>query len=269
MNDEPNSLNERPRHEATEPDATFSSELEPLAQRLRADAALWQSRLPDPSRAAERIQAIPLTTPRDRDERRYRMSTQIGVPPEHGQRPQRPDGRPAHLGPRRGLLAAFAAVLIVGFFAVVLVQLVQRNGKSTGPIGHPTQTQPLPTQTQPAAPTATSTATATATPTGTWTTIQGFTASGNYQTASFQVTSPWRLVWQCNRSMGNPGPYPLQVDVLPSSGSGGALGVIDAVCQAGNTSGTSAEHTTPTGLVYLRVRSAADGEWDLRVQVLR
>jgi hypothetical protein len=61
----------------------------------------------------------------------------------------------------------------------------------------------------------------------------------------------------------------VKVTVLPSAGPGGANEVINAVCEAGNTSGTSAEETTPTGLVYLKVSSAADGEWDVRVQVLR
>ena len=125
----------------------------------------------------------------------------------------------------------------------------------------------------PVAPTSTVTVTVTAAPTQTpaqaWTTIQAFTAGGNYRSASFQVTSPWRLVWQCNLSMGNPGPYPLQVDVLPSAGPGGASGVINTVCKTGNTSGTTAQQSTPTGLVYLRVSSAAGGEWDVRVQVLR
>jgi hypothetical protein len=59
------------------------------------------------------------------------------------------------------------------------------------------------------------------------------------------------------------------VDVLPNAGSGGNLGVINTVCTTGSTSGTSAEQTTPTGSVYLQVSSAADGEWDVRVQVLR
>lgn len=127
--------------------------------------------------------------------------------------------------------------------------------------------------TPPVAPTVTVTAAPTQTPTQTpaqtWTTIQAFTAGGNYTSARFQVTSPWRLVWQCNLSMGNPGPYPLQVAVLPSAGPGGTSGVINTVCKTGNTSGTTAEQSIPTGLVYLRVSSAAGGEWDVRVQVLR
>lgn len=266
---EPNSRYGGHGHQPMEPDATLPPELDALAQRLNADGAVWQSRLPDPSRVAERIRAIPLTTPRTLDERGSLMTTQVSPPPEHGQRTRRPDGRPPRLGPQRGLLAALAAVLIVGFFAVVLVQLVHQRGTSTSPIGQPTQTQTQPTPTL--APTAIPTASPTPSPTpaGTWTTVQGFTGSGNYKTASFQVTSPWRLVWQCNLSMGNPGPYPLQVAVSPSAGSGGTTGVIDTTCKTGNTRGTSAEQTAPTGLVYLSVTSAADGEWDLRVQVLR
>ena len=271
MMDEPNSRYGRQGHEgheATESDAALPPELEALAQRLSADGASWQRRLADPTRAAERIRAIPLTTPRILDESRSQMSTQVSLPPESAHRTQQTGGWPPRLGPQRGLLAMLAAVLIVGLLAVVLVQFVQQRGTSTGPVGQPTQTQPLPTQTQPA-PTTTPTTTPTPAPTGTWTTIQAFTASGNYRSASFQVTSPWRLVWQCNLSMGNPGPYPLKVDVLPAAGSGGNIGVINTVCKAGNTRGTSAEQTTPSGLVYLKVSSAADGEWDVRVQVLR
>ena len=272
MMEEPNSHHGRQwheGHEAMEPDAGLPPELEALAQRLSADgaySAYWQRRLPDPSRVADHIRAIQLTTPRALDESRSQMSTHVSAPPDHGQRTQPTNGRPPRLGPSRGLLAALAAVLIVGFFAVVLVQVAQR-GSPTGLVGQPTQT-PLPTQTQ-QAPTVTPTVTPTAAPSGTWTSIQAFTGSGNYKSASFQVTSPWRLIWQCNLSMGNSGPYPLKVDVLPSAGSGGNVGVINTVCKTGNTRGTSAEQTMPTGLVYLNVSSAADGEWDVRVQVLR
>jgi hypothetical protein len=103
----------------------------------------------------------------------------------------------------------------------------------------------------------------------TWTTIQSFVAGGNYKSASFQVTSPWRLLWQCNLSMSNLSSFPLKVDVLPNTGPGGALGVINTVCKDGNTSGTSAEESTPTGLGYLSVSSPATSEWDVMVQVLR
>ena len=175
---------------------------------------------------------------------------------------QRTDGQSPRLGPQRGLLTALAAVLVVGIGLLVLVLLLASCGVAGSP--------PV-AGTSPGAPTSTVTMTAapTQTPAQTWTTIQAFTAGGNYRSASFQVTSPWRLVWQCNLSMGNPGPYPLQVDVLPSAGPGGASGVINTVCKTGNTSGTTAEQSTPTGLVYLRVSSAATGEWDVRVQVLR
>lgn len=264
MMDEPNSRYRRDEHETAEPDTALPPELDALAQRLSADGTDWQRHLADPIRVADRIRAIPLTTPRILDESRSHMSTQVSLPPETGPRTQQAGGRPPRLGPQRGLLATLAAVLIVGLLAVVLVQFAQQHGTSTGPVGQPTQTQTLPTQTQPAP-----TATATPPPTGTWTAIQAFTGSGNYRSASFQVTSPWRLVWQCNLSMGNSGPYPLTVDVLPRSGSGANFGVINTVCKTGNTRGTSAEQSTPTGPVYLQISSAADGEWDVRVQVLR
>jgi len=229
--------------------------------------AYWQRRLPDPSRVADRIRAIPLTPPRTLAESGSRMSMHVTFPPllpEHGQRMQRTDGQPPRLGPQRGLLAALAAVHGVGIGLLVPVLLLASCGVAGSP--------PV-AGTPPGAPTSTVTVTVTAAPTQTpaqtWTTIQAFTAGGNYRSASFQVTSPWRLVWQCNLSMGNPGPYPLQVDVLPSAGPGGTSGVINTVCKTGNTSGTTAQQSTPTGLVYLSVSSAAGGEWDVRVQVLR
>jgi hypothetical protein len=194
------------------------------------------------------------------------MSTPVNLPPlpllppEYGQRTQRTDGQPPRRGPQRGLPAALAAVLGVGIGLLVPVLLLASCGVAGSPPGAPTSTVPV---------TVTETAAPTQTPAQTWTTIQAFTAGGNYTSASFQVTSPWRLVWQCNLSMGNPGPYPLQVAVLPSAGPGGAAGVINTICKTGNTSGTTAEQSTPTGLVYLRVSSAATGEWDVRVQVLR
>jgi hypothetical protein len=165
-------------------------------------------------------------------------------------------------GSRSGTRVRAGVVTLLG----LLVLGMSACGAGGSGAGSPTiSTTAVPvTPTQPAP-----TATPTTAPTGTWTTIQAFTGSGNYQSARFQVTSPWRLVWQCNLSMGNPGPYPLTVDVVPSAGSGSNVGVINTVCKTGNTSGTSAEQTTPTGLVYLNVSSTADGEWDVRVQVLR
>jgi hypothetical protein len=173
------------------------------------------------------------------------MSTQVNTPSGAPWRLPSTDNRPPRRGPGRGILAALAAVLVVALLAVVLVQLAARNGH----VG--VQPTPSPTQTQPQS----------------WTTIQAFTGSGTYTSPSFQLTSPWRVVWQCNVTMGNPGPYPLQVGVQSTTDSGGAAEVVNTSCETGNTSGTSAEATTPIGQVYLGVSSAADGEWDVRVQV--
>jgi hypothetical protein len=229
------------------PDEAFPPELQALAQRLSADGALWQSRLPDPAAVAERIRNIPTTFSRTLPERGFPMSTQVNRPPAIHWRPPTTGNRPPRRGPGRGILAGLAAVLVVALLAVLLVLLAAR-GASTGPIGQPTPT---------------------ATPPQVWTTIQAFTGSGTYTSPSFQVTSPWRLVWQCNVTTGNPGPYPLQVGLLSTADSGGASEVVNTNCETGNTSGTSAEATTPTGQVYLNVSSAADGEWDVRVQVPR
>jgi hypothetical protein len=266
MRDEPNS---RDGHTGPGPSAfddPFPPELQALAQRLSADGSLWLSQLPDPVAVAERIRAIPATYPRPTSESESTMSTEMHTPPERGAGTQQSNGRPPRTDPRRGLLAALAAAVIVALLAAVIVTLAQRG--ATGPIGQPTptQTQPgaTPTVTQPA-----STPTPTTPPTGAWTTIQGFTAGGSYTSPNFDVTNPWRISWQCNRNMGNPGPYTIHVTATPASGPSGPTPVLDVVCQAGNTSGASAEITTPTGSVYLTVTSPGDSEWDLRIQVLR
>lgn len=268
MNDEPNSHDGHIGPDSVAFDDLFPPELQALAQRLRTDGSLWLTQLPDPMAVAERIRAIPTAHPRPLSESEHTLSTEINVPLERGTRSQRTDGQPPRPGPRRGLLAVLAAALIVALLTVVFVTLAQRGGTTTGPIG-----QPTPTQTQPAATSATTqpapTATGTTPPTGTWTSIQSYTAGGNYTTSTFDVTSPWRIAWQCNRSMGNAGPYSIQVSASPASGPGGATQVLDVVCQAGNTSGTSAGITSPTGGVYLTVTSPGDSEWDLRIQVLR
>jgi hypothetical protein len=151
--------------------------------------------------------------------------------------------------------------LAVGIGLILTVLLLA----SCGGTGTTTTASSTPT----VAPTLTVTAAPTETPVQMWTTIEAITYGGNYKSASFQVTSPWRLVWQCNLSMGDPGPYPLVVAVLLSAGPGGNYGVLNTVCKTGNTRGTTAEQSSPTGLVYLSVSSSATGEWDVEVQVLR
>lgn len=269
MMDDPNSRHDQPEREAEALDRGLPPELVALARRLSTDSAAWQRRLPDASSVAERIRAIPATTPHSRNERGTSMPAPVILPQEHGHGAQTTPVRPPHPRLPRGLLAALAAALIVGLLALLFAL---QHGVFTTPAGHPTPLLSAPTWT-PIAPTATATSaptvTATTPPTGTWTAIQAYTGSGNYKSASFQVTSPWRVVWQCNRSMGNPGPYPLVVSVSPSGGSGSATQAIDTTCTAGNTSGTSAQETSPSGSVFLSISSAADGEWDVRVQVLR
>jgi hypothetical protein len=251
------------------PGEALPPDLDALGRRLLADGAAWQRALPDPVRVAERIRAIPLAAARDSDasdERASRMSTPVSLPPDPSHNTPRPDQRSPRPRRLRGLVAALAAALIVVLLAIVLAQLAGRHG--TTPANQPTQSPALPTPTQPVATTP-PTATSTPVPTGTWTTVQAFTGSGNYTSAPIQITSPWRLIWQCNLSMGNAGPYPLVVTVTPSSGSGGGQQAINTTCKTGNTQGTGAQYTSPTGSVRLNITSAADGEWDVRVQVLR
>jgi hypothetical protein len=250
------------------PGEALPPDLDALARRLLADGAAWQRALPDPVGVAERIRAIPLAAARDSHdshERASRMSTPASLPPDPSHNTPRPDQHSPRPRWLRGLVAALAAALIVVLLAIVLAQLAGRHG--TTPAGQPTPTTPATaTATQPV-PTATPSPSPI--PPGSWTTVQAFTGSGDYTSAPIQITSPWRLVWQCNLSMGNAGPYPLVVTVVPSSGSGGGQQALNTTCQTGNTHGTGAQYTSPTGSVRLNITSAADGEWDVRVQVVR
>jgi len=59
MIDEPNARNQHHQQEEPEAAPALLPEIDALAARLTADGAVWQSRLPDPARVAERIRAIP------------------------------------------------------------------------------------------------------------------------------------------------------------------------------------------------------------------
>jgi hypothetical protein len=166
MTDEPNSRN---HHEDLGAGAALPPELETLARRLSSDGALWQSRLPDAARVAERIRAIPGEVSQGATEGELPTPLDIRDRPGGGQR--RPRTGPRLAPPGRGgqLIGLVAAVLVVALLASVFVALANRSG--VGPIGQPTptQAQPAPTQPQPTqpAPTATAaTAAPTATPTG-------------------------------------------------------------------------------------------------------
>jgi hypothetical protein len=159
MINEPNSHNHHQQHEELETDTFLPLEFEALAARLAADGAVWQSRLPDAARVAERIRAIPHDSLhqslRTASEGGFAIVEEINSPPENSRRAPHPDdrrrARPSAWGRFLGLAAA---AVVVALLATVLVQLANHRG--TGPAA------PKPTsQTQPT----TTTVPATATPT--------------------------------------------------------------------------------------------------------
>jgi photosystem II stability/assembly factor-like uncharacterized protein len=157
MINEPNSHNNHQQHEELETDTLLPLEFEALAARLAADGAVWQSRLPDSARVAERIRTIPHQS--------LRTASALGFPiiedttslPEISYRAPHPDDRqrkpPSPWGRFLGLAAA---AIVVALLATVLVQLANQRGRTTGP------TAPKATaQTQPTATTVPATATPT------------------------------------------------------------------------------------------------------------
>jgi hypothetical protein len=147
MMDEPNARNGHGELEETQLSAPFSPETETLAMRLAADGAIWRNSVPDPTRVAERIRAIPLLSPQTTHEDSHettrkgdsRMSVGANRPsnedssftewaPEPG--PSRPWGR---------ILGLVAAAVVVALLATVLAQLAAQRGATTGPAALPTR----------------------------------------------------------------------------------------------------------------------------------
>lgn len=157
MNHELNSHNQHQQHEERETDTLLPLELEALAARLVADGALWQSRLPDAGRVAERIRAIPhesLLSASEEDLPRFADATSV---PESSRTVLRPNGRQRAPSSRWGrLLGLVAAAVVVALLAIVLVQLANQRGRAPGPAA-----SPAPTQTQPTATVVPATATPT------------------------------------------------------------------------------------------------------------
>lgn len=116
-------------------------------------------------------------------------------------------------------------------------------------------------------PSATNTPAPTPTPTHVpqWTVVQSFSGNGNKQTGTFNTPDDWRLVWTCDPSSDYFGSYNLIVDVDYSDGTPLDIGAINTICQQGNTSDYTEEHSG--GDVYLSVVSEA--AWTLQVQVLK
>jgi hypothetical protein len=133
MIDEPNAYNQHHRQEELAADSSLLPELETLARRLTADAAVWQSHLPDPARVAERIRAIPDDSQLTASQGDVFMFDNTGSPPER-RRPVLRSSRPASLIQRLGNLAAIAAVLaLVGTMALVFHAVRSTNGGGASP----------------------------------------------------------------------------------------------------------------------------------------
>jgi|GEM_PF-1198803 hypothetical protein len=166
MSDEPNFQNHHhQQHEGLDniggmqamPSPEFP-EFEALAARLTADGAVWQSRLPDPTRVAERIRAIPgesLAFPRRAAEGDFPMSIETNDTNTPGSprwlrtptsaNPPRP---PRSGKPRGRWLGLIAAVVVVALLALVL-GLLARGRTGGSPAAQSTQTSTT-QQTQPA-----------------------------------------------------------------------------------------------------------------------
>jgi len=175
--DEPNARNGRGEMERLDVDAALPPDVEALMARLTADGVAWRTVLPDPTRLAERIRAIPfhasqqtneepIETPREGD---HRMSVGANRPPHDD--PSFIDWlpEPGPPGPSRPWMRVWglvAAALVVALLAVVFAQLAFQRGGIAGPAAVPTATQPAP------APTVTSATTPLPTPTATGYVVQ-------------------------------------------------------------------------------------------------
>jgi len=186
MNDEPYSQNHAyepgPAREG-DPHATGGPPLAPdlaaLDRRLTSDGAHWQRRLPPAEPVAERIRAIPWTTPHapnlsdepPRSARGARHMTPYDDEPTERQQDVSPRGRRAGGAERRAtgrgrLLALVAAVVIVALLGAVLTALAQRSRQTSGQHA-PTPIVKRATATRTAQPSPTATPANTSV-TGTW-----------------------------------------------------------------------------------------------------
>src|SRR5258708_26654423 len=142
MIDEPNARNQHHQQEEEEEPETAPAllpEIDALAARLTADGAVWQSRLPDPARVAERIRAIPHDSLLAASEGDIPMFEGTDSAPEHRRPVLPPRSRPPSLLRRLGNLAAVAVVLaLVGTMALIFNAVRTPNGGTTLP--HPTST---------------------------------------------------------------------------------------------------------------------------------
>jgi len=78
------------------------------------------------------------------------------------------------------------------------------------------------------------------------------------------VPGDWKVLWSCTPSSFYGGQYNVQLIVYNSDGTPADL-AINAICQAGTTSGQTEEHKS--GQVYLDINS--EGAWTIQVQELK
>lgn len=134
MIDEPNARNQHHQQEEPEAAPALLPEIDALAARLTADGAVWQSRLPDPARVAERIRAIPHDSLLAASEGDIPMFEDTGSAPDHRRPVLPPRSRPPSLLRRLGSLAAVAVVLaLVGATALIFNAVRSPNGGTTLP----------------------------------------------------------------------------------------------------------------------------------------
>ena len=163
---DPNSLNHHNHHhhhdERNANDA-FPPEFDVLAERLTADGAAWQNRLPDTARVAARIGAIPNGAPPTVSVDDVTLPMGIGSPSNPDTDRDLPRAQPRRRASSSGwgrFLGLIAAAVVVALIATVFAQLASRGGQTTGPALHPapTHAQSQPT-TAPTLPATTATAT--------------------------------------------------------------------------------------------------------------
>lgn len=131
MMDEPNSRNHQRQHDDPHVDAVFPPELEALAERLSADGAIWQSRLPDTARVVARMRAIPHESPPPLTEGAYLVFDDTSGAPERRRLGPPPPSRPGSLIQRTSSLVAVVILFaLVGGMALVFYAVRHTNGNT-------------------------------------------------------------------------------------------------------------------------------------------
>lgn len=182
-------------------------------------------------------------------------------PPQPGQPFYPPPAQPPKRSRRNLWIGIIVVVLVLACIGGIANAI---GGQQSSSPGNTPVTQATATPTFTPTP-STPTPTPTPKPPPKWTTIQSFKGNGNKKTGTFTVPDDWRLAWSCNPSSFYGGQYNLIVDVYNADGSFLDLAAINTICQKGNTSDFTEEHSG--GPVYLDVQSEA--AWTINIQVLK